>query len=465
MGAFRPVSVLLLLCFCYFCSCSVQSRRIVKHLPGYNGPLPFTLETGYVMVDEVNGGELFYYFIESEGNPSKDPLLLWLTGGSRCSALSGLIFEIGPLKIVKSPYNGSIPELEYHPYAWTKNASIIFLDSPLGAGFSYSSNPKGYEVGDTVASSQIHKFLMQWVVDHPHYLAHPFYVAGDSYAGKIVPFVAQLISEGIETGQQQLLNLKGYMVGNPSTGEMNDFNSRVPYAHGHGIISDQLFEITQKSCEREDYTNPSTAFCAEVLDVVEDLTLTVSRAHILEPHCILVSPATKDIIQNRRFLKDDYSIQLSKPEEPPFYCRSYSYYLSYFWANDNATREALGIKEQGTKKEWQRCTDLPYERDINSSIKYHHNLTSRGYRALVYSGDHDLLVPFLGTQAWVRSLNFPVMDAWRVWHVDGQTAGFTETYSNNLTFATIVNGGHTAPEYRPVECLAMFARWISYQPL
>jgi serine carboxypeptidase-like clade 1 len=179
-------------------------------------------------------------------------------------------------------------------------------------------------------------------------------------------------------------NSSGYMVGNPATGEKIDLNSRVPYAHGHGIISDQLFELTQKRCEGEDYTNPSTVLCAEVLDVIEDLTFESSRAHILEPHCILVSPTTKDIIQNRRFLQDDYSIQLSQPEQPPFYCRSYSYYLSYFWANDNATREALGIKK-GTKKEWQRCLDLPYEKDIHSSIKYHHNLTSRGYHALVYS--------------------------------------------------------------------------------
>jgi carboxypeptidase C (cathepsin A) len=50
------------------------------------------------MVDEVNGGKLFYYFIESEGNPSEDPLVLWLTGGNRCSALSGLIFEIGTMR-------------------------------------------------------------------------------------------------------------------------------------------------------------------------------------------------------------------------------------------------------------------------------------------------------------------------------------------------------------------------------
>jgi hypothetical protein len=41
----------------------------------------------------------------------------------------------------------------------------------------------------------------------------------------------------------------------------------------------------------------------------------------------------------------------------------------------------------------------------------------------LYSGDHDALVPFLGTQSWVRSLNFPVLDEWRAWHLDGQSAG------------------------------------------
>uniref|UniRef100_A0A453FQN1 Serine carboxypeptidase-like 19 n=1 Tax=Aegilops tauschii subsp. strangulata TaxID=200361 RepID=A0A453FQN1_AEGTS len=150
------------------------------------------------------------------------------------------------------------------------------------------------------------------------------------------------------------------------------------------------------------------------------------------------------------------------PPRPPFGCVTYKYYLSYFWANAEVTRNALGIKE-GSVGEWVRChnADLPYTIDLRSSIEYHRNVTANGgYRALVYSGDHDAVVPHLGTQAWIRSLGFPVAHHWRAWHLHGQSAGFTLTYSNNMTFATIKGGGHTAPEYEPERCFAMFSRWI-----
>ncbi|KAK1269287.1 Serine carboxypeptidase-like 2 [Acorus gramineus] len=81
------------------------------------------------------------------------------------------------------------------------------------------------------------------------------------------------------------------------------------------------------------------------------------------------------------------------------------------------------------------------------------------------SGDHDMIVPHISTQSWIKSLGFSIVDDWRPWSVDGQVAGFTRMYSNNLTFATIKGGGHTAPEYRPKECSAMFRRWISENPL
>ncbi|EEE52037.1 hypothetical protein OsJ_33762 [Oryza sativa Japonica Group] len=88
------------------------------------------------------------------------------------------------MKLVIEPYNGGLPRLRYHPYSWTKVANILFVDSPMGAGFSFSRDPNGYDVSE-------------WFDGHPEYLANPFYVGGDSMAGRFVPFITEKISEGV----------------------------------------------------------------------------------------------------------------------------------------------------------------------------------------------------------------------------------------------------------------------------
>ncbi|KAG8089749.1 hypothetical protein GUJ93_ZPchr0011g28602 [Zizania palustris] len=364
---------------CFFSVTASVTRTNVARVPGFDGALPSRLQTGYVTVDEENGAELFYYFIESEGDPGSDPVLLWITGGDRCSVLSALFFEIGPLKLVVEPYNGNLPRLRYHPYTWTKVANLLFVDSPVGAGFSFSRNPRGYDVGDVSASLQLVKFLSE-----------------------------------------------GYLVGNPSTGESIDYDSKVPYAHGVGIISDQLYELLEEG----------------------------STAYILGRKCIYVSPRPNYDNIDRRILKEEREVIHHPPPQPSIKCKDYSNYLSYFWANNIATREALGIRK-GTVNEWVRChdKDLPYTQDISSNIKYHRNVTLKAFnrpvvatsawfdRTILTCGDHDAVVPFLGTQAWVRSLNYPIADDWRAWHLDGQSAGFTIAYGNNLTFATVKDFG------------------------
>lgn len=40
-----------------------------------------------------------------------------------------------------------------------------------------------------------------------------------------------------------------------------------------------------------------------------------------------------------------------------------------------------------------------------------------------YSGDHDMLIPYVGTITWIRYLNLTSVDGWRPWYVDGQVAG------------------------------------------
>ncbi|XBJ20336.1 hypothetical protein VPH35_011180 [Triticum aestivum] len=193
--SFHVLPLLLLLHLVARLPASTPAPAVVTHLPGFDGPLPFHLETGYVGVEEETGTELFYYFVESERSPGTDPVILWLTGGPRCSGFCGMVFQVGPINFVVAPYNGSLPQLVYNPYSWSKIASIIFLDTPVGAGFSYAHDPKGYDVGDISSSWQVVTFLDKWFSDHPRYASNPFYIGGTSYAGKVVPLIAQYISQ------------------------------------------------------------------------------------------------------------------------------------------------------------------------------------------------------------------------------------------------------------------------------
>ncbi|CAL5370845.1 unnamed protein product [Camellia sinensis] len=122
------------------------------------------LTKGYITVEE---SQLFYYFIESEGNPKEDPLLLWYGGGPGCSAFNGLIYEIGPLAFNITEYEGGTPTLEYYPYSWT-----------------------------------------QWLIDHPKYLKNQLFIGADSNSGITAPIVVQHILEGNAVGERPRLNLK-----------------------------------------------------------------------------------------------------------------------------------------------------------------------------------------------------------------------------------------------------------------
>ncbi|XP_074572555.1 serine carboxypeptidase-like 18 isoform X2 [Curcuma longa] len=344
-------------------------------------------------------------------------------------------------------------------------SNVIFLDSPLGSGFSYSRKDEGYDANDASWSEQTYKFLIQWLVEHPQFISNPLYIAGDSYAGKIVPMVAKRVMDGIDEGKEPLLNLKGYMIGNPATGEKVDENSQIPYAHSMGIISDDFFEMIQKSCSGQDYRTPTDSQCQMYLNLFNNSFLSeINNQHILEMYCpeCRLEPlhSFASTTSDKRILKENKNI-LQPPPFPDLRCRCYVYTLAYYWANSNIVRKALNVKK-GTIKEWIRCNrHLPYAKELKSNIKYHLSLLQRGYRALVYSGDHDLMVPFSGTKQWIKALNFSIAEDWRSWHVGGQVAGYTMTYSNNLTFATVKGAGHTAPEYKPQECLAMIMRWIS----
>ncbi|KAK7286787.1 hypothetical protein RJT34_22018 [Clitoria ternatea] len=438
----------------------ISSQSKVEFLPGFQGPLPFDLETGYVGLGETDDDlQVFYYFIKSENNPQKDPLMLWLTGGPGCSSFSGLAFQNGPFKFKIEEYNGSLPNLVLRPQSWTKVCNIIFVDLPFGTGFSYAKNLTAQR-SDWKLVHHTHEFIRKWLIDHPEFLSNEFYVGADSYSGIPGPAIVQEISNANEIGLQPLINLKGYLLGNPlTTGEEDNYH--IPYAHGMGLISDELYASLQRNCKGEYRSIDSrNELCVRDLNYFDECLLGINKFFILDRYCEDVSSKKPEALWRRSLtqrLKSSFVV-------PDIKCQIFGFFLATQWANDESVRKALHVR-QGTIERWERCYTADFVFQIHSSFEFHVNLSAKGYRSLIYSGDHDLVVPFTSTQAWIRALNYSIIQDWRPWLLDGQVAGYTRTYSNQMTFATVKGSGHTAPEYKPDEGFAMFSRWIAREPL
>uniref|UniRef100_A0A2N9HTQ7 Carboxypeptidase n=1 Tax=Fagus sylvatica TaxID=28930 RepID=A0A2N9HTQ7_FAGSY len=483
------VAVLLLLLTIKL-SQSAPDSALITQLPGFTATFPSKHYSGYVTIGENHDGKnLFYYFVESEGNPSKDPVVLWLNGGPGCSSFDGFVYEHGPFNFEAAKTEGGLPQLHLNPYSWSKVSNVIYLDSPAGVGFSYSKNETDYRTGDLKTASDTHTFLLKWFELYPEFLSNPFFIAGESYAGIYVPTLASEVVKGIDAAIKPILNFKGYMVGNGVTDEVIDGNALVPFAHGMGLISDDLFEEVNKECQGN-YYNPLDETCRSQLNKVDEDISGLNIYDILEP-CYHGIDA-RDITTANMKLPSSFR-QLGETERPlavrkrmfgrawplrapvrdgivptwPQLLNSDSVpctddEVATSWLNDEAVRKAIHTEEESVVGSWELCTDkISFYHDAGSMIKYHKNLTSRGYRALIFSGDHDMCVPYTGSEAWTRSVGFKIVDEWRPWTSNGQIAGFTQGYENNLTFLTIKGAGHTVPEYKPREALDFYSRFLA----
>ncbi|GAB2277179.1 hypothetical protein Dimus_011886 [Dionaea muscipula] len=500
---------------------AAPQNALIKQLPGFTGKFPSNHYSGYVTImNRSSAGEgtkkyLFYYFVESERNSSKDPVVLWLNGGPGCSSFDGFVYEHGPFKFKLGGVNkiSGLPTatptatLHLNPYSWSKVSNIIYLDSPAGVGFSYSPNSTVYQTGDLQTASDTHAFLLKWFEEYPEFIKNPFYIAGESYAGIYVPTLAAKVVEGIKVKAQPAINFKGYMIGNGVVGEDTyDGNALIPFAHGMALISDDLYKNVMTACGEHYYKNDA-AECIQYEDKVNRALDELNVYDILEPCYHSPEKAFNNSgsglgISGSSLLPESFR-QLGKTDRadhPPvrkrMFGRAWPYQMvlqdgfvpswpqlmmtvqsrgihvpcvndevATAWLNNASVRKAIRAQEEGVIGAWAICMSIEYNHDAGSMIKYHRNLTAQGYRALLYSGDHDMCVPYTGTQAWTSSMGYKAIDGWRPWMVNNQVAGYLQEYEHNFTFLTIKGAGHTVPEYKPRESLAFFRRWLNRKPI
>ena len=132
-----------------------------------------------------------WYFPAQSGEPDA-PLTIWLQGGPGGSSLFGLFSEMGPYSLS--------PDLSLldRQFSWNKQYGMLFIDNPVGAGFSFADGPddgpQGYCTNTkTCVADNLFGLLQTFYTLFPAQLDVPLYITGESYGGHYVPAFAYKI--------------------------------------------------------------------------------------------------------------------------------------------------------------------------------------------------------------------------------------------------------------------------------
>ncbi|XP_056177486.1 serine carboxypeptidase-like 45 isoform X3 [Syzygium oleosum] len=403
------------------CSILMQACKSVTSLSDRILGLPgqpsigFNHYSGYITVGDHPPRALFYYFVEAETSAASKPLVLWLNGGPGCSSFGyGAFIEHGPFKVK----GGGLVKNEY---SWNKVANLLYLESPAGVGFSYSTNQSFYkDINDIIAAQDSLVFLQRWFAKYPQYKGRDFFITGESYAGHYVPQLARLIVKS-----KVDFNLKAIAVAK----ELADTDAIDQY------------------------------------DILADLCLTSGQSKLnifykmlTSGHSLPSSLTSEDLINYQSFLDT---------KDP---CEEQDV-IKYF--NRKEVQIALHAKLVGVRH-WNTCNydineNYRFEDRYISMIPILGELVKSGLRVLVYSGDLDAVIPFLGTRTMVDTLATKVLKlkttlSYRAWFTSKQVAGYTQEYSK-LSFATIRGASHTAPATQPERSMQLFTSFLKGKSL
>uniref|UniRef100_A0A453BW01 Carboxypeptidase n=1 Tax=Aegilops tauschii subsp. strangulata TaxID=200361 RepID=A0A453BW01_AEGTS len=428
----------------------------ITALPG-QPPVSFAQYSGYVEVDAVRKRSLFYYFAEAELDPATKPLVLWLNGGPGCSSVGvGAFSENGPFR----PSGNALMSNEY---SWNKEANMLYLESPAGVGFSYSTDPSFYGgVGDSMTARDNLRFLEGWFAKFPQYKGRNLYIAGESYAGHYVPQLAQRMVEFDD--KEKLFNLKGIALGNPVLEFSTDFNSRAEFFWSHGLISDSTYNIFTTVCNysryvSEYYHGSISSVCDRVMSQV-----TKETSRFVDKYDVTLDVCISSVLMQSQVLTPSPN-QLNRALDVCVEDETMNY------LNRKDVQKAMHAQLNGVPK-WTVCSSVLEYKQLDlqiPTINIVGALVKSGIPVLVYSGDQDSVIPLTGSRTLVhrlaKRLRLNATVPYRVWFQGKQVGGWTQVFGDALSFATIRGASHEAPFSQPERSLVLFRAFLASRPL
>nr|CAD7402759.1 unnamed protein product [Timema cristinae] len=407
----------------YLQSGQIEEAQQLSRVQGAPFPDDIPSYSGFFTVNEKYDSNLFFWFFPAQlstvwtlqYNYEEAPVLLWLQGGPGSSSLYGLFTEVGPYTVAKDNIN-----LIENPFSYHKNHSLIFIDNPVGAGFSYTNATEGYVKNQTQVGDQLYSAMVQLFTLFPELQERDFFITGESYAGKYIPALGHAIHINNPTADLKI-NLKGLVIGDGFTDPLTILNySDLVYELG---LVDNNTWAHMKTAEDDGRKNIANKNYSEAFNGFEDSLGFFEYASFVSEYNVLYFGNEESGGDYEEFLQSD------------------------------TVRQAIHVGDQTYSDE----SDTVYVELLDEfmvSVKpWVEELLDNGYRVVFYNGQMDVICGYPLLVKLFQSLNFNSAQEYataprNLWEVNTLIAGYTKS-AGNFTEILVRNAGHFVPTDQP----------------
>ncbi|KAJ8619738.1 hypothetical protein MRB53_028267 [Persea americana] len=418
-------------------------------------------EWGYVEVRPK--AHMFWWLYHSPQrvhSPSSPwPTVLWLQGGPGASGVGiGNFQEIGPLD----------PNLKPRNSTWLQKADLLFVDNPVGTGFSFVEDESLVVKTDEEAANDLTALLKALSNKVKKLQTSPLFLVAESYGGKYAVTLGLSLLKAIQNGELKL-RLGGIALGDTWISPEDFVFSWGPLLKDVSRLDDNglkksnsLAEAIKQHIQNGQYKNATNLWI-----LLENVIS--SYSNFVDFYNFMLDSGGDSGSMTSMGLSDGISM------------KKYSSYLS---SKDSSYGDFSSFMNGVIKKKlriipknvsWGGQSDVVFTGLAGDFMKPRINevdeLLSNGVNVTVYNGQLDLICATKGTEAWLQKLKwdglkkFTNLDRTPLHCNSGpkDTRGFRKSYKN-LHFYWILGAGHFVPVDQPCVSLQMIGE-ITQSPI
>ena len=432
-----------------------NSDEIIS-LPGYSGKLPSRTFGGYISIPDKKN--MYYMFIEAEKKPKDAPILFWTNGGPGCSGLMGLFEEFGPYRPNRKG------KLDYNRWTWTKYANIVFVEQPVGVGYSWSKLKKNYTSNDAISAKDNMQFVLHFFKKYPAFKENPLYLTSESYGGHYITLWANEMIKYNKKHKNEL-KLKGLMIGNPYIDYVSGTAAQIESYWGHQKLPIESWKkFTKKNCHKLEHKKNwrktwKKNKCESISYDLEDQVGKHNPYAMDYPICI--SDQQNALINHYRKKKKNITVKYRPCIDT--YTKKY--------LNRKDVRKSLNT-HSGLRVNWKPCSDISkyrYSDTYNNLVPILNKLLNDPdvphLDVFIMSGTNDAICGTVGTQKWIEDLDIKPKKKWKQYFVNKEPAGYISTYKANkqkkFALATVNFAGHEVPLYKPQAAYELMKKYLN----